>query len=127
MRQNGIPNILMAPQVNPVRFPTVVFKYGVDASGAPVFTKVAETDEATAYVLGVGHGTTTSLNGQPGTGIYWVTDIQGLHLRAYKAVPENGKMIRILGLNIPGMTKFSRPSFGNGRLYLVSLLGRGPI
>lgn len=110
--------------VNPVRFPTVVFKYGVSVNtGLPEFTKVAETDEASAYVLGVGHGTTTSLNGKPGTGIYWLTDIQGLHLRAYKAVPENGKMVRILGLNIPGTTKFTRPVFGDGRLYITTTQG----
>ncbi|KAI5779378.1 hypothetical protein EDC01DRAFT_621661 [Geopyxis carbonaria] len=108
--------------VNVVQHPTVVFKYAVE-NGAPVFNQVAETDETTAYILGVGHGTTTSLNGQPGTGLYWVVDIQGLQLRAYKAVPENGRLVRVLGLNIPGQMKFSRPTFGNGRLYLTTSAG----
>lgn len=103
-----------------VQHETVVFKFSVGPNGEPVFTQVAQTLEKTAYILGVGHGTTTSLNGQTGTGLYWVTDIQGLNLRIYKAVPENGVLVLLKGLNIPGQIKFSRPSFGNGRAYLTT-------
>ena len=109
--------------INVVQHETVVFKFSVSPNGEPVFTQVAETPEKTAYVLGVGHGTTTSLNGQPGTGLYWVTDIQGLNLRVYDAVPKNGKLQLIKGLNVPGQVKFSRPSFGNGRVYLTTSTG----
>jgi len=109
--------------INVVQHETVVFKFSVGSSGEPVFTQVAETPEKTAYILGVGHGTTTSLHGQPGTGLYWVTDIQGLNLRIYDAVPKNGKLQLLKGLNVPGQVKFSRPSFGNGRAYLTTSTG----
>ncbi|PWW73981.1 WSC-domain-containing protein [Tuber magnatum] len=106
--------------VNVVQHPTVVFKFSVGPNGEPVFTQVAQSNENTAFVLGVGHGTSTSLNGQPGTGLYWVTDIQGLNLRIYKAVPENGVLVLLKGLNIPAQIKFSRPTFGNARAYLTT-------
>ncbi|KAG0636289.1 hypothetical protein HOY80DRAFT_891585 [Tuber brumale] len=106
--------------VNVVQHPTVVFKFSVGPNGEPVFTQVAQSNENTAFVLGVGHGTTTSLNGQPGTGLYWVTDIQGINLRIYKAVPENGVLVLLKGLNIPAQIKFSRPTFGNGKAYLTT-------
>ena len=109
--------------INVVQHETVVFKFSVGPNGEPVFTQVAETPEKTAFVLGVGHGTTTSLNGQPGTGLYWVTDIQGLNLRIYDAVPQDGKLNLIKGLNVPGQIKFSRPTFGNGRVYLTTSTG----
>lgn len=60
------------------------------------------------------------MNGAPGTGLYWITDIQGLNLRVYKAVPENGKLTLIKGIDVPGMIKFSRPTFGDGRVYLTT-------
>lgn len=109
--------------VNVVQHETVVFKFSVGPNGEPIFTQVAESPEKTAYILGVGHGTTTSMNRQPGSGLYWVTDIQGLNLRVYNAVPQNGKLQLIKGLNIPGQIKFSRPSFGNGRAYMTTSTG----
>lgn len=106
--------------MNVVQHETVVFKFSVGPNNEPIFTQVAQSLEKTAYILGVGHGTTTSLNGQPGSGLYWVTDIQGLNLRIYKAVPENGVLVLLKGMNIPGQIKFSRPSFGDGRAYLTT-------
>ena len=106
--------------VNVVQHETVVFKFSVGPGGEPIFTQVAQTPEKTAFVLGVGHGTSTSLNGQPGTGLYWVADIQGLNLRIYKAVPNGPNLELVKGLNIPGQMKFSRPSFGDGRAYLTT-------
>lgn len=35
-------------------------------------------------------------------------------------MPENGVLVLLKGLNIPGQIKFSRPSFGNGRAYLTT-------
>jgi hypothetical protein len=55
-----------------VQHETVVFKFG-NSNGDPIFTQVAQTDETTAFILGVGHGVTTSMGGQPGTGIFWIT------------------------------------------------------
>lgn len=83
----------------------------------PSFTKVADTTESNAGILGVSHGTTTSLNGQPGTGLLWINDVQIASLRVYKAVPENGKMVLLKSFNVPGVTKFTRPVFGDGIVY----------
>lgn len=75
------------------------------------------------HVLGVGHGTTTSLNGQAGTGLLWVSDVDGYNLRVYNAIPVDGKLQLIKTANIPGITKFSRPVFGDGRAYLGTTQG----
>ncbi|KAH0538563.1 hypothetical protein FGG08_004851 [Glutinoglossum americanum] len=109
--------------INVIQWPTVVFKFSCDSGGNAVFTPVAQSSENSAYILGVGHGTTTSLNGQPGTGLYWVTDVQGYGLRVYKAVPENGKLVTIKLLNLVGVTKFTRPVFGNGIAYIATGAG----
>lgn len=103
--------------INVIQHPSNVFKFSCNA-GVPSFTKVAESPETNAYILGVSHGTTTSLNGQPGTGLFWVTDVQGLNLRIYDAVPTNGKLNMINSFNIPGVMKFTRPVFGDGIVYV---------
>jgi hypothetical protein len=105
-----------------IQYPTHVFKFSCDA-GVPSFTKVADSPTKNAYTLGVGHGTTTSLNGQVGTGLVWTSDVDGQNLRIYKAVPENGLMTMIKGFNIPGTTKFTRPVFGDGRAYMGTTQG----
>ena len=74
-------------------------------------------------MLGVGHGTTTSFNGQAGTGLLWVSDVEGSNLRVYKAVPQNGALELIKQANIAGVTKFTRPVFGDGRAYIGTTLG----
>lgn len=73
--------------------------------------------------MGVGHGTTTSLNGQAGTGLYWVSDVDGYNLRVYSAVPVNGKLQLIKSANVAGITKFSRAVFGDSRAYLGTVQG----
>ena len=92
-------------------------------SPQPKFTKVADSPEKNAFVLGVGHGTTTSLNGQAGTGLLWVSDVEGLQLRVYNAVPVNGLLKLIKSANLPGITKFNRPVFGDGRVYMGTTQG----
>lgn len=109
--------------VNVIQYPTHVFKFSCDAAGNPSFIKVADSPEKNAYVLGVGHGTTTSLNGQAGTGLLWVSDVDGYNLRVYNAIPVDGKLQLIKTANIPGITKFSRPVFGDGRAYLGTTQG----
>ena len=84
---------------------------------------MADTPEKNAYILGVGHGTTTSFNGQSGTGLLWVSDVEGYNLRVYKAVPQNGALQLIKYANIPGVTKFTRPVFGDGRAYIGTTQG----
>jgi hypothetical protein len=108
--------------INVIQYQTHVFKFSCDA-GKPSFTKVADSPEKNAYILGVGHGTTTSLNDQPGTGLVWTSDVENSNLRVYNAVPQNGQLTLIKSFVIPGTTKFQRPVFGNGRVYMSTTLG----
>jgi len=101
---------------------TAVFKFSCDA-GVPFFTKVAEAPTKNAGRIGVGHGTTTSLNGQPGTGLVWTSDVENGNLRIYKAVPENGLLVQLQRFNINYVTKFNRPVFGDGRAYMGTTNG----
>ncbi|KAI5207927.1 hypothetical protein E4T38_03158 [Aureobasidium subglaciale] len=110
--------------INVIQYQTHVFKFSCSASGDPQFTLVANTPEKNAYILGVGHGTTTSLNGQEGTGLLWTTDVEGFNLRIYNAIPTDGGSMQLLkSFNIPGVTKFSRPVFGNGIAYVGTTQG----
>ncbi|KAG9944983.1 WSC domain-containing protein, partial [Aureobasidium melanogenum] len=111
--------------INVIQYQTHVFKFSCSASGDPQFTLVSNTPEKNAYILGVGHGTTTSLNGQEGTGLLWTTDVEGLNLRIYNAIPpsDGGNLQLIKSFNIPGVTKFSRPVFGNGIAYVGTTQG----
>ncbi|CAJ2505177.1 Uu.00g125710.m01.CDS01 [Anthostomella pinea] len=110
--------------INVIRYPTHVWKFGCDGSGNVAFTHVADTNETNAYILGVGHGTTTSLGGQSGTGLLWTYDVEGLNLRIYKAVPNaQGSLDMIKSFNVPGSMKFGRPVFGDGTCYVASNQG----
>jgi len=99
-----------------INYPSHVFKFSC-ANGVPSFTKVADSPTNNAAILGVGHGTVTSLNGQPGTGLVWTSDVQGASLRIYNAVPNGGTMTLIKSFTVPGVTKFTRPVFGDGIVY----------
>lgn len=103
--------------INVIQYPSHVFKFQC-TGGVPSFTKVADSPDKNAYILGVGHGTVTSLNDQPGTGLVWISDVQGVNLRIYNAVPQNGLLTKIAEFSAPGITKFTRPVFGDGRVYL---------
>lgn len=108
--------------MTPVGYNTVVFKFGRDVNEKPVFTQVAMTTETSAGRVGSGVPTVTSLDGTPGTAILWVTDPDN-GLRAWKAVPENGKMIRIPLPPTPFMNKFQRPVFGDKKVYVSTSNG----
>ncbi len=105
-----------------IQHPTHVFKFSC-RDGIPSFTKVADSPTNNSYILGVGHGTTTSLNGEPGTGLVWTSDVQGQNFRIYSAVPEGNTMDMINSFSIPGVTKFTRPVFGDGRIYIGTVQG----
>ncbi|OWP05583.1 hypothetical protein B2J93_459 [Marssonina coronariae] len=105
-----------------INYPTHVFKFSCSA-GVPSFAKVADSPTSNAAILGVGHGTTTSLNGQAGTGLVWTSDVRGDNLRIYNAVPQNGLLTMINSFNVDGITKFTRPVFGDGRVYLGTTKG----
>ena len=63
------------------------------------------------------------MNGQAGTGLLWVSDVDGYNLRVYNAIPQNGKLQLIQTANVAGITKFTRPVFGDGRAYLGTTQG----
>jgi len=63
------------------------------------------------------------MKGAIGSGLYWITDVNGYNLRIYNAVPRNGLLTVVNKFNIPGVTKFSRPVFGNGRAYIATNQG----
>jgi len=109
--------------ISPVGRQTVAFKFGINSNGDPVFTQAGKTAETAAGRQGVGHTTVTSMNGAPGSGILWVSDVDGANLRAYSTIPVNGVLPTLALLNNVGQTKFSRPSFGDGRVYLTSHTG----
>jgi len=71
-----------------------------------------------SYILGVSHGTVTSLGNQPGTGLFWVVDVQNVNIRIFDAVPQDGMLNLIKSFQIPGITKFTRPVFGDGIMYV---------
>jgi len=68
----------------------------------------------------VGHISVTSLNGAPGSGILWVVDVDEVNLRAYGTVPVNGVLPTYALLNNVAQSKFSRPTFGNGKVYVTT-------
>ncbi|KAH8649429.1 hypothetical protein BGZ60DRAFT_499074 [Tricladium varicosporioides] len=107
--------------ITPVGNPTFVYSLGFDTSGRPAFTLVGQTAELSPGAVGAGSATITSLNGRAGTALLWITDTNGL--RAYQAVPVNGKIVRVNIPTTPGLTKFSRPAFGDGRYYLPTFSG----
>ncbi|KAL4723595.1 hypothetical protein ACLX1H_009233 [Fusarium chlamydosporum] len=108
--------------INVIQYPTHVFKFSC-LNGVPYFTKVADSPTNNAYILGVSHGTTTSLNGQPGTGLLWVSDVQNTNFKIYDAIPQNGYLNVIRNFTIVGITKFSRPVFGDGMAYIGTTVG----
>ncbi|ERF72227.1 hypothetical protein EPUS_02114 [Endocarpon pusillum Z07020] len=102
--------------INVIQYKTHVFKFSC-SNGIPSFTQVADSPEKNAYILGVGHGTVTSLDDQPGTGLVWTSDVEGANLRIYDAVPQQGVLRLINSFVTPGVTKFTRPVFGDGIAY----------
>ncbi|PWW75224.1 WSC-domain-containing protein [Tuber magnatum] len=109
--------------LSPVGQQTVAFKFGINSNGDPVFTQAGKTTETAAGRQGVGHTTVTSKNGEPGSGILWISDVDGANLRAYGTVPVDGVLPTLALLNNVAQMKFSRPSFGDGRVYLTSHTG----
>lgn len=102
--------------INVVQYETHVFKFSC-SNGIPSFTQVADSPEKNAYILGVGHGTVTSLDDQPGTGLVWTSDVEGANLRIYNAIPQQGVLQLINSFVTPGVTKFTRPVFGDSIAY----------
>ena len=107
----------------PIGGPMAAFRFGRDGAGNPLFTQVGETEDKSAGRTGNGIPTITSFKGQPGSAIVWVTDVDA-GLRAYRAIPDaSGKLAKIDLPPTPGLNKFQRPAFGDGRLYVSDASG----
>ncbi|KAF2001319.1 WSC-domain-containing protein [Amniculicola lignicola CBS 123094] len=111
--------------ISVTQYKTHVFKFSCNAAGDATFAKVSDTPDKNAYILGTGHGTTTSLNGKEGTGLLWVSDVQGGNLRIYDPIPPfDGSPLTLLNsFDIDGVTKFTRPVFGDKRVYIGTVRG----
>jgi iron transport multicopper oxidase len=108
--------------LTPVGYPTYVYSLGFTSEGLPQFSRIAQSNEVSAGRVGVGIPTVTSLNGQPGTAILWLTDPDA-GIRAWYAVPQNGELRTIPMPQIGGANKFQRPAFGDGRVYTTDSNG----
>ncbi|KAK3681643.1 hypothetical protein B0T22DRAFT_387291, partial [Podospora appendiculata] len=97
----------------------LAYKLGHDANGVPSFSLAGASDFIIAGRVGVGQMTVTSDNNKPGTGILWVTDVN-YGLAAFRAVPEDGKLVQITLPKIQGANKYQRPVFGDGRVFVQS-------
>lgn len=49
--------------------------------------------------------------------------MDGYNLRVYKAIPDGNTLELIKSANLPGITKFTRPVFGDGRVYIGTNTG----
>ncbi|KAJ6258332.1 hypothetical protein Dda_6372 [Drechslerella dactyloides] len=101
--------------INIIKYPTRVFQFSCDGSGNPKFVPVATSPDKNADVLGVGHGTTTSFPGKANSGLLWISDTQ--------AIPDGGSLQLVKTFTITGVTKFQKPSFGDGIAYIGTTQG----
>ncbi|OAG03405.1 WSC-domain-containing protein [Paraphaeosphaeria sporulosa] len=107
------------------QFKTHVFKFSCDELGNATFSLVSDTPDLNAYILGTGAATVTTMNDQDGTGLLWISDVQGYGLRIYDPIPpaNGGPLTSLRNFSIPGVTKFSHPVFGDGRVYISTNQG----
>jgi hypothetical protein len=108
--------------INVIGYPTRVFQFTCQ-DNVPYFNPVATTDEVNAGRLSVGHGTVTSM-GQAGTGLLWVSDMDGSSLRIYDPIPgPDSKMTLLNSFATPAVSKFSKIAFGDGIVYQTTMQG----
>jgi hypothetical protein len=107
------------------QFTTHVFKFSCDSLGNATFSRVADTPDSNAYILGTGAATITTMNDADGTGLLWISDVQGYGLRVYDPIPpaSGGPLTSLRNFTIPGVSKFSHPVFGDGRVYFSTNQG----
>ncbi|OBT70822.1 hypothetical protein VF21_10119 [Pseudogymnoascus sp. 05NY08] len=103
----------------PIGDSTYAYKFGTDANGVPTFTQAGKTQVQSAGRTGVGQPTITTNNGQEGSAILWVTDVDN-GLRAFNAVPSTNGTLEQIPIPPTGpIQKYQRPAFGDGRLYVM--------
>ncbi|KAJ4332879.1 hypothetical protein N0V95_009549 [Ascochyta clinopodiicola] len=106
--------------VNVINYKTRVFQWSCTANGDGAITEITTAADKNAQPIGVGHGTTTSVDGREGTGLYWTTDVEGFKLRVYDATPpSDGSPLKLIrGFNYQNPGKFAHPVFGDGKAYV---------
>ncbi|KAK3944151.1 WSC domain-containing protein [Diplogelasinospora grovesii] len=109
--------------ITPVGAPTYAYALGSDSSGKPAFSLAGQTPDNCAGRVGTGSATITTLDGQPGTAVLWITDPDA-GIKAYSAVPNGGTLKKITLPATPTLPKFQRPVFGNGRYYTTTYTGQ---
>ncbi|KAJ4355941.1 uncharacterized protein N0V89_003966 [Didymosphaeria variabile] len=104
--------------VNPSNASLAAYRFNPSAGKSPLFTLAGTSSASNPHCGGVGIVTVTSSNGEPGSGIVWVTDVER-GLLAYRAVPVNGSLVELGLPTVEGAVKYGRPVFGDGRVYVV--------
>ncbi|OAG05301.1 uncharacterized protein CC84DRAFT_1188072 [Paraphaeosphaeria sporulosa] len=111
--------------VNPGNASLVAYRFSASAGNGSteLFALAGTAETENTHWGGGGIPTVTSKNGDPGSGIVWVTDVQR-GLLAYKAVPVDGKLVELALPKVDGAVRFGRPIFGDGKVYLFDGKGR---
>ncbi|GIG00782.1 choice-of-anchor D domain-containing protein [Catellatospora citrea] len=102
-------------------------KYGVNGSGLPVLSSAGTSSSTFGYTSG--SPVVTSTGTTSGTAIVWVVYSDGStgangQLRAYDALPVNGRLNLRYSAPIGTATKFATPATDNGRVYVGTRDGR---
>ncbi|GHJ44026.1 hypothetical protein Cs7R123_13680 [Catellatospora sp. TT07R-123] len=103
------------------------FKYGVNGSGLPVLSSAGTSPATFGYTSG--SPLVTSTGTTSGTALVWVVYSDGSNgangqLRAYDALPVNGRLNLRYSSPIGTATKFITPTTDNGRVYVGTRDGR---
>ncbi|CAA7266436.1 unnamed protein product [Cyclocybe aegerita] len=105
--------------VAPLRNPLSAYKLSITEDGTPQFVFAGQSEVSTRQNRGTGIPTVTSFHDEPGTGIVWLTDPDA-GLDAWYAVPgEDGVLKKINLPTVNGANRYSRPAFGDGKVYVV--------
>ncbi|HEX4307575.1 MAG TPA: choice-of-anchor D domain-containing protein [Solirubrobacterales bacterium] len=104
-----------------------VYKYGLTATGKPSLARVATAEDVFGW--GSGAPVVTSDGITSGSAIVWLTratDRTGANgqLRAYEALPVNGKLVEIFNAPIGTASNYSVPGMGAGRIYVGNREGK---
>ncbi|MDQ1381853.1 MAG: hypothetical protein QOJ71_2572 [Actinomycetota bacterium] len=104
-----------------------MYKYGVDSLGKPKLTLAGTSSDL--FGFGSGSPVVTSSGTTSGSALVWMTwepDEGGANaqLRAYDAVPVNGRPVLRWSAPIGIATKFSVPAFDANRVYVGTRSGR---
>ncbi|KAF2841931.1 hypothetical protein M501DRAFT_998134 [Patellaria atrata CBS 101060] len=103
--------------------PIKAYKLITSEYGTPHFEVAGKSVEVSQDTLGNGIPTVTSFGDAEGSGIVWLTaPLAGL--QAWHAIPDEDGMLKTINLpRIDGSIKFSRPTFGDGRVYVFDSKG----